>query len=182
MQMLSNLRSRRDREAGFTLIELMVVVLIIAILIAIAIPTFLGARTRAQDKAAQSNLRNGITSAKTIFTDQQDYALATPTALAQVEPSLNFQDNTTASTQPKEISVKAIDLDATLSGSEEIVMTSKSKSGACFAVADVQIDQGNANLTGTGLVVGTQYNKLASGSTCDADTAAALTTGWSDSF
>ena len=54
------LRSRLDSEEGFTLIELMVVVLIIAILIAIAIPTFLGARQRAQDRAAQSDLRNGL--------------------------------------------------------------------------------------------------------------------------
>jgi type IV pilus assembly protein PilA len=45
-------RGRRSGEAGFTLIELMVVVLIIAILIAIAIPTFLGARSRAQDRVA----------------------------------------------------------------------------------------------------------------------------------
>src|SRR2546422_2481185 len=77
-------------EEGFTLIELMVVVLIIAILIAIAIPTFLGARKRAQDRAAQSSLRNGITSAKTIFTDGEDYTKATPTALAATEPSLSF--------------------------------------------------------------------------------------------
>src|SRR5829696_589473 len=45
----------RSGQAGFTLIELMVVVLIIAILIAIAIPTFLGARSRAQDRAAHKS-------------------------------------------------------------------------------------------------------------------------------
>jgi len=48
--MLDMLRKRRNDEEGFTLIELMVVVLIIAILLAIAIPTFLGARERANDR------------------------------------------------------------------------------------------------------------------------------------
>ena len=84
---------RRNRDDGFTLIELMVVVLIIAILIAIAIPTFLGARNRAQDRAAQSSLRNALTAAKTIYTDGEDYTQATPGAtgsLAGVEPSLTF--------------------------------------------------------------------------------------------
>ena len=70
----------RDEDSGFTLIELMVVVLIIAILIAIAIPTFLGARKRAQDRAAQSNLRNTVTAAKAIFTDKEDYNDATAPA------------------------------------------------------------------------------------------------------
>jgi len=58
----------------------MVVVLIIAILIAIAIPTFLGARTRAQDRAAQASLRNALVAAKSIYTDKQDYAQAIKTA------------------------------------------------------------------------------------------------------
>src|SRR6267154_2442318 len=68
------LAQKQDDEQGFTLIELMVVVLIIAILIAIAIPTFLGARQRAQDRAAQSDLRNGLTAEKTFYTDGQTYA------------------------------------------------------------------------------------------------------------
>ena len=68
--MLSMLQTRlRDDEDGFTLIELMVVVLIIAILIAIAIPTFLGVQNRARDRAAQSDLRNALTAAKTLATD-----------------------------------------------------------------------------------------------------------------
>ena len=78
-------RGRRSGEAGFALIELMVVVLIIAILIAIAIPTFLGARSRAQDRVAQSNLRNALTAEKTYYVDNQAYT-ADPTVLAGIEP------------------------------------------------------------------------------------------------
>src|SRR5690349_25012156 len=111
--MLANLRARReDDERGFTLIELMVVVLIIAILIAIAIPTFLGAKSRAQDKAAQSSLRNGLTNAKGIYTDLDSYgsgatdALRTASLVASLgtaEPSLTFQ--TAASGSAKVVSV-----------------------------------------------------------------------------
>src|ERR671919_1250752 len=98
-------RLQGEREDGFTLIELMVVVLIIAILIAIAIPTFLGARQRAQNRAAQSSLRNALTAAKTIYTDSQTYASATDAAMTAVEPSLDFVAGTTASGNQNTVSV-----------------------------------------------------------------------------
>ena len=51
----------------------MVVVLIIGILIAVALPIMLGARSRAQDRQAHSDLRNGVATAKIWYTDSETF-------------------------------------------------------------------------------------------------------------
>ena len=157
--MLSKLRNQyRSDQRGFTLIELMVVVLIIAILIAIAIPTFLGARKRAQDRAAQSSLRNSLTAAATIYTDAEDYTQATPAALLASEPSLTFAANTVDSADFKNVSVATT--------TSQVAMAALSKSGTCFYIKDIK----------TGGSAGTTYGSLASGAaTCAGDDAAAAT-------
>ena len=131
--MLQKLIERRHKgtEEGFTLIELMVVVLIIAILIAIAIPTFLGARTRAQDRQAQSNLRNAFAAEKVVFTDNQTFTTNVAT-LSGIEPSLNYvaAANVTAATDAKAIYVVTANTDGT------VVLGAKSKSGTCFYMMD----------------------------------------------
>lgn len=51
------IREMRKSQKGFTLIEIMIVVLIIGILLAIAIPNFMNARETSQTKACVSNLK-----------------------------------------------------------------------------------------------------------------------------
>lgn len=122
-------RSRReDAESGFTLIELMVVVLIIAILVAIALPTFLGARKRAADRAAETRLRTAYTTARTYYIDSQTYTgIDGPGVLNSIETSV--ESNTLALANVREVSVRDVATDGFL-------LVTESTSGAFVCMAE----------------------------------------------
>lgn len=140
--MMLNLKRRleegRDRESGFTLIELAVVILIMGILMLIAIPTFLGVRKNAQNKSAQSSVRNGLTAAKASAADNQTYAGMLAATIQAAEPGLTVSANG-PSTGPRDVSM-FIDVP----NGNTIVLAARSQSGDCYLIRDSLDDNGTA--------------------------------------
>jgi len=198
--------TEQPKEDGFTLIELMVVLLIVAILAAVAIPTFLGARTRAQHSAAVQDMINAVTAAQTVYsTNNSSYAppttgacasAATPTfvcALQAAEPSLQFIAGATKLGDSNSISVGVGGATNGSGAPQSIMMAVYDQANRCDVVLEIANPTssavGMAGATtsgGSASSAGTWYGtEPATAGTCDVVSTGntyatqTLSTGWS---
>jgi type IV pilus assembly protein PilA len=125
---VTDTRRVRD-ERGFTPIELMIVVLIIGVLVVIALPTFLGARTRAHDVAAHSDIRNAFAAEKAFYSDNATYT-TNPATMTAIEAAITYLAGDT----PLVTDVVYLDLDPIPNA---IYVSAMSKSGTCFYLREV---------------------------------------------
>jgi type IV pilus assembly protein PilA len=157
--MLTNLRNKIQKdEEGFTLVELMVVVLIMAILMAIAIPTFMGAQNKAKDSAVKADLRNAMTAAKSLAADQEGKFVSTGSTnltasdMNTAEPSITFATPATNAavgvypgTAGADITFVKISKSGKVYG---ISSTANGKVTYCSHASDITAINSNANCTG----------------------------------
>lgn len=146
---MTTIRSKLHRQDGFSLIEVLIVILVLGLLMAIAVPSFLGARRNGQDSQAQSSARSALSAERTYYIDYQQYS-TDQAALRKIESNLTW--DTTDATQNGVMAA----VDPT---SQVVVLVSTSKSGGQFCIMNIAQDLGTA-VNGETLA-GTYYAKKA---------------------
>jgi type IV pilus assembly protein PilA len=120
--MLTRARARAKTESGFTLVELLVVMLILGILMTIAITAFLNQRDKASDSNAKTIVRTMQTAEEACSTDNRgDYSNCSKTALQVIEPAIQLSKSVT-------------DFDATGLTGTGYTVTATSSSGTTYKI------------------------------------------------
>jgi type IV pilus assembly protein PilA len=78
-------------DEGFTLIELLVVIIILGILLAIAVPSYIGFKTKAEKSTAQANVRAAVPAVEAFYADNGTY-IGVDNASTAATPGISFYD------------------------------------------------------------------------------------------
>ena len=81
-----------EEQSGFTLIELLIVLVIIGILLAIAVPSYLGFKDRANNTAAEANVRAGVPAVEAYYASNGTYVGLSLAALQAIDSGVKLND------------------------------------------------------------------------------------------
>jgi type IV pilus assembly protein PilA len=95
MNKLRNRIAEGNTEGGFTLIELLVVIIILGILLAIAVPSYIGFKSKAEATAAQANVRAAVPAVEAFYSDNGTYVGLNAASTAAV-PGISYYDPASA--------------------------------------------------------------------------------------
>jgi type IV pilus assembly protein PilA len=141
-----------DDDQGFSLIDVMIVVLIIAILLSIAIPSFLQARNPANARATQSDLHSALMAEQTQWTDAQAFSGSVAT-MSSIEPNLHWTVTSPVNTNTSNSVLVTVDTPAIgTPGTEWVQLTAMGKDNHCWSIARVNDSFGAVS-------AGTYYNR-----------------------
>jgi type IV pilus assembly protein PilA len=148
----------KKTEGGFTLVELLIVIVIVVILATIAIPVFLGERQKAQDAACKSLVRNAASVIETGYVDARTFATTVigmrAADLKAIEPSMTFVVRGTAATTPTaDASARTVNYTGTAT---TYSIGARSASGKTFGMV---VNKGSTGTLGVTFYVGTAVKK-----------------------
>lgn len=176
----------RRPDAGFSMVELMVVLLIAAILLGVGIPTYLGAQHHSEEVAAQSALTTALTTAQSYYDSHETYSGLTDTEMAVLQPTLSYHDPSGSNGAAHRVQVAAVPGpgNGEPGAPQSESFAAYATDGTCWYVVDVEatgslwITDNTAGISSPGTYYGAGYPASGQSSCSPLAPGAAPSSGW----
>ena len=158
-------------DAGFTLTELVIAMVVLGVISSIAIPSFLGSRNNAYDKEAQTSIEVVLRASKLLYQSQGDFSDASSAQcgdsailaadLQKLEPNVDVVASSVSSTNSRVVSVQAVQTwssNAELLGCQGFYAVAFSSSGSCWVGRFISEGKFLASGSASPVVVNAQLN------------------------